>query len=48
MSAFLVAFVAIIYAGIAMSQINQAHYADFVIWSGYVIANIGFFWKYLQ
>jgi hypothetical protein len=48
MSAFLVAIVAMIYAGIAISQLRQAHYGDFLIWVGYVIGNIGFLWKYMQ
>jgi len=48
MSALLVAFVAVIYAAVAVSQLRQGHYADFIIWSGYVLANVGFVWKYLQ
>jgi hypothetical protein len=48
MSALLVAVVAVIYAAVAWSQLRQGNYADCVIWTGYVIANIGFFWKYMQ
>lgn len=48
MSASLVAFVALIYGGIAVTQLKAGSYPDFIIWAGYVIANIGFIWKYLQ
>jgi hypothetical protein len=48
MSSILVGLVAVIYAAVALNQLSQKNYADCVIWTGYVLANIGFIWKYSQ